>query len=172
MSSWRVRAMAAGLVVVGCLQLVGDLTGILVLKALGAASHASPAPKVFTAHDGLETFSATFVLGWRDGSGGRQAAVLTPALNRRIRGPYNRRNTFGATLAGAPLLRASPLLKPMHDAMLRHVFCGPRNLLAEIGLPEAKPPFTLDIVLDRPATSPAKGPATWQLQYKVPCDGL
>lgn len=165
MSYRRVDLLAGGLVVIGCMQLVGDLAGLLPLKALGAASHASPAPKVFTAHDGLETFAARFVIGWRDEQAQPRQIELTPRLNRRLRGPYNRRNTFGAAIAGAPMLQASPLLRPMHDAMLWYAFCGKASLLAEIGVGSTHGPYTLDIVLP-PQARPQRA---WQLHYEIVC---
>lgn len=169
MSQRTFNVAATALIAVGCLQLTGDLLGAISLKALGAASHASPAPKVFTAHEGLETFSARFVIGWRDSDGVPRNLELTPELNNRIRGPYNRRNPFGAALAGAPMLSATPLLAPMHRAMLRHTFCRPENLLVEIGISQASPPFTLDIQLRRP---PVHQAIPWKLHYEVTCPAL
>jgi hypothetical protein len=170
MSERRTKLMATGLAVLGCLQLTGDVTGLLPLKALGAASHASPAPKVFTAHQGLETFAARFVIGWQDATGARHALDLTPRVNRRLRGPYNRRNTFGAAIAGGPMLQASPLLRPMHDAMLQHAFCSRHALLTEVGVRDHRGPYTLDIVLPARALAPAlRSPAPWQLHTEITC---
>jgi hypothetical protein len=162
----RTSLIAGGLVIIGCTQLLGDLTGLLPLKALGAASHASPAAKVFTAHDGLETFSATFHISYYKADGIARTIELTPALNKRLRGPYNRRNTFGAAIAGAPILHQSDLLRPMHDATLRHAFCSKKTMLAELGVKDARGPFTLDIKLNRAPQSPR----AWKLQYEVTCD--
>lgn len=164
-SSKRTTIAAMGLVIIGCMQLTGDLTGFLPLKALGAASHASPAPKVFTAHQGLETFSGTFHIGYHDATGAARSLTLTPEVNKRLRGPYNRRNTYGAAIAGAPLLHHSDLLRPMHDAMLRHAFCGKRSLLAELGVADARGPFSIDIKLDHAPSSPRD----WKLHYDVTC---
>lgn len=165
-SPWRHTVIASALVVIGCTQLAGDLTGLLPLKALGSASHASPAPKVFTAHDGLETFSATFHIGYHDPNGVPMFVTLTPEINKRLRGPYNRRNTFGAAIAGAPILHHSDLLRPMHDAMLRHAFCGRTTLLRELGIADARGPFSIDIKLDRAPHIPR----AWKLHYEITCD--
>lgn len=170
LSERRTTLLAAGLVILGCLQLAGDITGLLPLKALGAASHASPAPKVFTAHQGLETFAARFVIGWHDAAGARHSLDLTPQVNRRLRGPYNRRNTFGAAIAGAPILQASPLLRPMHDAMLRHAFCSRHALLTEVGIRDHRAPYTIDIVLPaRSQTVKLRTPTPWQLHTETTC---
>ena len=56
-SAWIAPAL---LIAVGCLQMVGDLTDIRAIKAVGAATGSSPAPKVFTAHKGFETYSSQF----------------------------------------------------------------------------------------------------------------
>ena len=64
------------LLVVGLLQMSGDLlerTGLKAvgrpLKGVGAATTASPAPKVFSAVRGLETYSTRFTLEWTDRDG-------------------------------------------------------------------------------------------------------
>jgi hypothetical protein len=96
------KLAAAALVAVGTAQMAGDLTGLTILKALGAATHASPAPKVFTSQRGLETFSAKFYVEWRDAAGESRSLQLTPQTYRALKGPYNRRNPYGATIAFAP----------------------------------------------------------------------
>ena len=58
MNQLATTVAAVMLTSLGCVQMMGDLTHSKVLKALGAASQASPAPKVFTAHEGFETFSS------------------------------------------------------------------------------------------------------------------
>jgi hypothetical protein len=162
-STTRIAIALTGL---GCLQVIGDISGLLPVKAIGAASHASPAPKVFTSHEGLETFSARFLIGYRDTAGNPQSMELTPAINQRLHGPYNRRNTFGAAIAGAPLLQSSELLRPMHNAMLQHAFCSRKNLLTELGVPNPHGPYTLDVLLTRPPQQPRD----WKLHYEVTCD--
>jgi hypothetical protein len=54
------------LLIVGLLQMTGDLLILPALKAVAAATGASPAPKVFSSVQGLETFSSVFYLEWRD----------------------------------------------------------------------------------------------------------
>src|SRR5687767_1683438 len=106
---------AAGfLLVLGLAQMVGDVTHLLPLKAVAAATGASPAPKVFSAVQGLETYSTRFFLDLGD-----KRVELTPELYARIRGPYNRRNVYGAALAYGPVLPPS-LLEPV----MKHALCG------------------------------------------------
>jgi hypothetical protein len=121
------RGAAIFLVLLGTAQMLGDLTGLLPLKAIAAATGASPAPKVFSAVQGLETYSTRFFLVLD----GRRVEV-TRELYSRIRGPYNRRNVFGAALAYGPVLPAA-----LRDPVMRYALCGDAPLLRELGLPLA-----------------------------------
>lgn len=118
------RLAAACLAVLGVAQMAGDLLGFVPLKAIAAATGASPAPKVFSAVQGLETYSTRFFLDL-----GHERVELTPELYARIRGPYNRRNVYGAALAYGPVL--PPALR---DPVMRHALCGQAPLLRELGL--------------------------------------
>ena len=123
------RLAIGALGILGFLQMIGDLSGLRVLKGLGAASAASPAPKVFCSAGGLETFSSRFVLEWRDPAGRRQSLPLSPALYRKLRGPYNRRNVYGAALAYGPVLPDE-----LRDSVLAN---GWRSLVEELGMDPA-----------------------------------
>ena len=90
---------AAFLLSVGLLQMAGDLLHLPALKGIGAATGASPAPKVFSAVRGLETYSTRFFIEWADRPGRSRVQEITPELYARLRGPYNRRNVYGAVLA-------------------------------------------------------------------------
>lgn len=137
------------LFVIGSLQMSADLLRLPALKAVAAATGASPAPKVFSSVQGLETFSSVFFVEWRDRDGRAHSAELTPELYSRLRGPYNRRNVFGAALAYAPILSADARTTPMYDAVVRYAFCGSAPLLRELGInPEtlAEPPHVRLVV--------------------------
>lgn len=123
------KLAAVLLALLGVLQMAGDLAGALVLKGIGAATNASPAPKVFSAVRGLETYSTEFALEWTDARGARGSLALTPEVYARIRGPYNRRNVYGAALAYAPVLPAG-----LRDPVMRYALCGDAPLLAELGI--------------------------------------
>jgi hypothetical protein len=116
------------LVILGVAQMLGDLTGVLPLKAIAAATGASPAPKVFSAVQGLETYSTRFFLEADD-----RRVELTPEVYSRIRGPYNRRNVYGAALAYAPVLPHE-----LRDPVMRHALCGDAPLLRELGIASAR----------------------------------
>lgn len=131
----REWAAAAVLIGVGCAQMVGDVLRIPILKGLGAATGASPAPKVFTAQDGFETYANRFFLEWQDATGTLRMLELTPEVYAGIRGPYNRRNVYGAVFSYAPVLDANPLTRPMFRSVLASSFCGTSPVLTEIGVP-------------------------------------
>jgi hypothetical protein len=123
----------AVLLVVGLLQMAGDVLGVGALKGFGAATGASPAPKVFSSAHGLETFSSEFVVEWTDHEGREQAVKLTPEIYSRLQGPYNRRNVFGAALAYGPVLNGDPRTREMYKSVVRYALCGRAPLMHEIG---------------------------------------
>ena len=129
--SWPQATM---IVCLGCLQMAGDIFDLPVVKALGAVSHISPAPKVFTTQNGFETFSSTFVLHAWDKKHGVTALPLTPEVNALVRGPYNRRNAYGAALSYGPVLARSPRTAPMFWSVLQFGLCSEQGVAADLGL--------------------------------------
>ena len=122
------------LVILGLAQMAGDVFRIPALKGVAAATAASPAPKVFSAVRGLETYSTHFFVEWDSLEGTHHVLPLTPELNARLRGPYNRRNVFGAVLAYGPVLASSPATRPMFDSVARYALCGEAPVLRELGI--------------------------------------
>ncbi len=112
----------------GLMQIAGYLLNLPVLKGIGAAFLVSPMPKVFSDVNGLETFASEFylILTFKDGSSDERR--LTPEIYAKLRGPYNRRNVYGAALSYAPRLPEN-LWKPV----FQFGFSGP--LREELGLP-------------------------------------
>jgi hypothetical protein len=128
------RVALSLLAIIASLQMVGDLSGSLALKALGAATGASPAPKVFCSVGGYEAFSARFELGWKDDAGRAHGVIVSPEIYARMKGPYNRRNVYGAVLAGGPLLERHPLGVKLKDAVIEQALGEDAPLLRELGL--------------------------------------
>lgn len=122
------------LLVMGLAQMVGDATGIGVLRGAAAATAASPAPKVFTRVGQGEPFSGRFALVVTESTGGRQRVELTPERYARVAGPYNRRNVFGAAIAAAPELVVEPVTKPMFEQVARYALCGDAPVLRELNV--------------------------------------
>ena len=130
------RAAASILLVLGLLQMTGDLLEQHVsrpigrlLKGVAAATTASPAPKVFSVAHGLETYSTRFFVEWTDRHGVRRSLLVTPEVYSRLHGPYNRRNVYGAALAYGPVLPAE-----LRDPVMRYALCGDAPLLRELGV--------------------------------------
>jgi hypothetical protein len=135
---------AVALLIVGLLQMTGDLlerVGLVAvgrpLKGIGAATTASPAPKVFSAVRGVETYSTRFHLDWTDRGGQPHTLLLTPEIYGQVRGPYNRRNVYGAVLAYGPVLATDARTRPMFDSVARYALCGDAPLLRELGMDTA-----------------------------------
>jgi hypothetical protein len=157
---------AAFLVGLGCLQMVGDLSHSTVLKALGAVTQASPAPKVFTAHEGFETFSSRFYLQWQSRDGVSHALQLKPEIYGRLQGPYNRRNAYGAALSYGPILAANPATKPMFDSVSRYALCGRAPVLHELGIDKKTIQGEVTVLLVPRDTASARGR---QLSFPMVC---
>lgn len=134
----KYKLAAAGLLLLGLMQMTGDLLRLPWLKGLGAATTASPAPKVFSAVKGLETFSTCFYLDWWDRDGVHHSLELTPEIYSRLKGPYNRRNIYGAALAYGPVLASDERTRPMLQAVLAYALTGDKPLLRELGIDPAE----------------------------------
>ena len=102
-------------------------------RGIGAATGASPAPKVFSSVHGLETFTSEFIVEWTDNEHQAHAVKLTPELYSRLQGPYNRRNVFGAALAYGPVLNGDPRTREMYKSVVRYALCGRAPLMREVG---------------------------------------
>lgn len=160
------RTVAAALLTaLGLAQMAADLAGLPALRGLAAATAASPAPKVFSAVRGLETFSSRFVLEWTDRAGHGRTLPLTPEAYSRIRGPYNRRNAYGAVVAYGPVLAAELATRPLFAAVARHALCGQAPLLRELGVPPD------DVTSARVRVTPRSGTAAagLPLVLEAPC---
>jgi hypothetical protein len=129
-SAWT-RLSLAMLAVVGFAQVAADAFHLNAMKAVAAATAASPAPKVFSAVKGLETYSSRFYI---ESANGARSVEITPELYSRLRGPYNRRNVFGAVLAYGPVLVSDPHTQPLFESVSRYALCGQAPLLQELGI--------------------------------------
>lgn len=163
----RDRLVATALVVLGLAAMAADLAGLRTVQAIAVATGASPAPKVFSSVQGLETFSTRFSLEWTDVAGDAHAVPLTPELYARLRGPYNRRNVYGAALAYAPVLDADPATSGMFRQVMRHALCGDAPLLREIGIDPARVASPVTVRLD-PERPDALAPGL-RLAFTVAC---
>lgn len=163
----KTKIAAAALVAVGTLQMTGDLSGSQAVRAVGAATHASPAPKVFTSQGGYETFSARFFIDWHAADGVWHAVELTPRAYRRVKGPYNRRNAYGAALSYGPVLAANARTRAMLEQVTHYGFCGDAPLLRELRIPASEIVYPVRIRLE-PRTQASRSQA-WQTTFEVNC---
>jgi len=143
------RIAPALLLVIGLAQMAGDVFHIVALKAIAAATGASPAPKVFSAVRGLETYSTRFFIA---------NVEITPEIYSRMRGPYNRRNAYGAALAYAPVIPVE-----LRDPVMRYALCGDALLLKELGI-SGPPEIRLEPLRAGEALAPH-----FQLRFEAPC---
>lgn len=123
--------LAIAVLCIGMLQMTGYVLNSKVLRGLGLASGISPYTRVFCEADGYEAFAASFRLEGSLKDGSRWSCDLDPEMYSRIKGPYNRRNVYGATLAFAPCL-PEDLRSQFLDQALRP---GSR-MRQEIGVPD------------------------------------
>ncbi|HYP29560.1 MAG TPA: hypothetical protein VE262_22805 [Blastocatellia bacterium] len=130
----RTGMAALVLLLVGLMQMAGDLLNVPALKGVGAATVASPAPKVFSSVAGLETYSTRFFIEWTGTDGAEHSLELTPEVYARIEGPYNRRNVYGAAMAYGPVLSTDPRAQSMFNSVSGHAMCGEAPLLRELGI--------------------------------------
>lgn len=127
--NWR-NLVAFSLLLVGFTQMTGDLLHNRVLKGIGAATAMAPCPKVFCDMDGLEPFASTFEI-ITDGPDS-VSIPITPELYGRLRGPYNRRNIYGAAIAAAPRLP-----ERIWRRSLAYAFGPDGTLRRDLALPES-----------------------------------
>jgi len=160
------RASGIFLVVLGLAQMTGDVLGISALKGIAAATTASPAPKVFSAVRGLETYSTRFSIEWRDASGSERTLELTPEAYGSIRGPYNRRNAYGAILAYGPIFASTPATQPLFESVARYALCGDAPLLVELGIDAAAAVAPVRVRLE---PLPSSDVGDLPLVFEAPC---
>lgn len=114
-------------------KVVADVFALERLSAVAAITNVTPAMKVFTAQHGYETYSSVFELTVHYDNGKTITSELNPRNYSGLRGPYNRRNVYGALIAYGPVLVSNPSTKPMWNEMTRRAFCGSSSVLAELG---------------------------------------
>lgn len=122
------------LIFVSLLQMTGDLLDQTWMKAIGAAWGASPAPKVFSSSEGLETFSSEFFLIWIDQEKTLHRLQLTSQVAKGLKGPYNRRNVYGAILSYGPVLSKNQTFNEAYESILKYAITQNGPLLTELGI--------------------------------------
>lgn len=113
-------------------KVIANIAGWKDVSSLATMTNLAPAMKVFTAHEGYETYSGKFIIEavYKDGSSEKQQ--ITSKQYANLQGPYNRRNVYGALIAYGPILNTNPQTKPMYDAMSYYAFCQEPSILQEL----------------------------------------
>ena len=156
----RIKLSVLALLIVGHIGIIGKLVGSETIQGLGVLTTASPLPLVFATFRGVEGFASEFSLNYEVNGESVQLKV-TPKKYEALRGPYGRRNAYGAAIAGAPML-TGPTEKPMVDSIHKYGFCR-GSLKKEFGIPESVRNLTILV------RSNTKG-AEREWSYPVNCD--
>lgn len=154
------KLIAFALILLGSIQMIGDLANIPVLKGIGQATNASPAPKVFTAQKGYETFSKHFYLN---------GVEITPQNYQHLIGPYNRRNMYGAAISYAPVLASSEKTQAMFYSVAHFGLCNSPSILDEMQI--KKDPSSI-ITFTIKARNNESEKSTYQQEFTFNCKEL
>jgi len=133
------KALYILVVLIGSLQSIGYLTKVKVVRDFGVLTAASPLPLVFSEVKGVETFASDFYMQWVEEDGDSVKVKMTPELYSKIKGPYNRRNVFGAAIAYAPVLP-----EKVWEPILKYGICN-EILDTELGIPIVKETYSTHI---------------------------
>ena len=126
----------SGLVIlIGSLSMIGTVTSVDAVKGIGFMSTASPLPLVFSKFRGVENFSSDYYMDIRFRNGQMTSMKITPEIYDRAKGPYNRRNPYGAVLAYGPML-TKPNEIILRDKVMQYSACGQGSFMREIGVTE------------------------------------
>ena len=119
-------------VLIGMLQIIGYVTKVDAIRSLGIVSSSAPLPLVFTEVKGVETFVSDFYIRYKDAEGVQQELKLTPENYRQLRGPYNRRNIYGAAIGYGPVLPESLWNSVLSYGLCNHVLNEEFNISNEV----------------------------------------
>jgi hypothetical protein len=146
------KALYIVIIVIGSLQMIGYVTGIKAVRGLGAVTCSSPLPLVFGEVKGVETYAADFYMRYTTAAGSDTMIHLTPEMYSQLKGPYNRRNVYGAAISYGPVLP-----ERIWQPILQHGICD-RSILNELGLDATGNNYSIFI-----STRTAGSDSTWTL---------
>jgi len=132
------------LLALGCLHTFGYALGSPTIKGLAFSSVASPLPLVFSAYNGMETFSTSFELYAQLQNSSNITIQLDNKVYGSLRGPYNRRNVFGAIFAYGPFFNTTQT-ESLRQMILEYGLCNNGPLAKEFGLTELILQVTIEV---------------------------
>lgn len=151
------KALYIFVVFIGFLQIIGYLTKVSPIRSLGIVTASSPLPIVFTEVKGVETFASNFYIRYNDHIGQKHEVQITPEIYAKFKGPYNRRNIYGAAISYGPVLP-----KKIWKSVLSYGLCND-ILKDELEVPVTPDSFSIYI-----ETRTAGKKDTWEL--KTTCE--
>ncbi len=152
------KAANVALILIGTIQFVGYFTDSKVLRGIGFATAASPLPLVFSHFRGTEPFSSRFDLEIHMEGGFQSTHQITPSFYSQLSGPYNRRNVYGAAIAGGPALQSASE-KQLWQSVLHYGFCKSSRLQRDFRIEK---PVTHAII--HVTSSTPQPQTTWKLE--------
>lgn len=142
------------IITTGLLQVMGYLTNIKMIRNLGMATASSPLPIVFTEIKGVETFASDFFIQYTDTNEIRKEIKITPEIYSKLKGPYNRRNIYGAAISYGPVLK-----KELWQAVFNYGLCR-QVLQEEMELPLSGKKYSIKV-----KTKTSGRSDVWDLKY-------
>jgi hypothetical protein len=129
------------------------------IAAIGRASLASPAPKVFCKTGGIEPFAREHTIELRYADGATASYPVEQSRAIRLRGPYALRNVYGAAIVFAPLLPARTI-----TAVVSRGLCDGMAFDAPLGDRRHGPPRSVVV-----KSSPRPGGIGKESRVEVAC---
>ena len=127
------KLVFALLIIIGTLHTFGHVNNLPKVKGLAFATVASPLPLVFSAYNGIETFSTNFELDMTLVNGTHIKKLMDNKLYGNLKGPYNRKNVYGVVFSHGPFFNVKNSLI-MREQILQHGLCSPGELAHEFGI--------------------------------------
>lgn len=110
------------LLLLGSLNTIGFILNSNTIKGIAFATASSPLPLVFSAYNGVETFSAKYSLNISVANGTNIMLELDNKIYGKLTGPYNRRNVYGAMFSHAPFFTDIKLIL-LRELLLKRSIC-------------------------------------------------
>lgn len=131
------------LFLLGALNMLGVIFHSQTMKGIATISTASPLPFVFSAYQGIETFSTKLAMEVTFKNGTEIRIDLDHKLYSKMKGPYNRKNVIGAVFSHGPFFQ-DPKLIQIRDQILDWGFCK-GHLVEEFGIHDQVQKAIIDI---------------------------
>ena len=91
-------------------------------------------------------FSSRFFLTWHKSDGEKQYLEITKQLTKHLKGPYNRRNVYGALFSHGPILQNRPETKEAYLSIKDYALNHQKVLLYELGIDPKEIPGEITLI--------------------------